>query len=283
MLHQALVLLFRNRPLLAAEIIRDVLARPLPEFDRIEIQDSDLAQIVPTEYRADLVLLLRRDTLVFGIVIEVQLAADTDKRFSWPVYASALRARLRCPACVLVVTPDEQVARWARRPIETGQPDSPFLPLVLGPNAVPRIADAETAARSPEQALLSAFAHGAEPGGLEVAVAALAGAAGLDEERAVLYCDLVHLAVGKSVRRQLEELMEKGTYEFQSEFARKYLAKGEARGRAEALVTLLAARGITVETEVRDRILACRDIPTLDRWVALAASATSAADVLDDD
>ena len=74
--------------------------------DRIEIQDSDLAQIVPTEYRADLVLLLRRDTPVFGIVVEVQLAADPDKRFSWPLYASGLRARLRCPACVLVVTPD---------------------------------------------------------------------------------------------------------------------------------------------------------------------------------
>ena len=189
------------------------------------------------------------------------------------------------------MTPDEPVASWARKPIETGQPDSPFLPLVLGPKTVPRIADAETAKRAPEQALLSAFAHGAEPGALDVAVAALAGAAGLDDERAVLYCDLVHLAVGESVRRQLEELMEKGTYEFQSEFARKYLAKGEARGRAEgeargraeALMTLLAARKIPIAAEVRARILACRDIPTLDRWIARAASATSVADVFADD
>ena len=30
-------------------------------------------------------------------------------------------------------------------------------------------------------------------------------------------------------------------------------------------------------------LLACRDIPTLDRWIARAASATSAADILADD
>jgi hypothetical protein len=287
MLHEALVLLFRNRPPLAAEILRDVLAHPLPEFDQIQIEDSDLAQLVPTEYRADLVLLLRRDEPVLGIVVEVQLAPDPDKRFSWPLYAAALRARLRCATCVLVVTPYERVARWALEPIDTGQPGSSFTPLVVGPSAVPRITDADSAVRSPEKALLSAFAHGQEPGGLDVAIAALAGAAGLDGERAMVYFDLIHMAVGDSVRKQLEDLMEKGTYEYQSEFARRWLAEGKslgrAEGRAEAVLTFLEARGIAVSDEVRDRILGCREIATLDRWIARAAVAASAAEVLDDD
>jgi len=54
-------------------------------------------------------------------------------------------------------------------------------------------------------------------------------------------------------------------------------------GRAQAVLTLLATRGIPIAGDVRDRILACRDIPMLDRWIARAASAASAADVLEDD
>jgi len=169
--------------------MRDVLACSLPEYDSVRIDDSNLAQVVPAEYRADLVVLLQHDVPVFGIVVEVQLAPDPDKRFSWPYYAAALRVRLHCPACVLVVAANERTARWAEAAINTGQPGAPFVPLVLGPAAVPRITDAAVARQAPEQALLSAFAHGNEPAGLEVVLAALAATAGMDEERSMLYCD----------------------------------------------------------------------------------------------
>jgi hypothetical protein len=46
---------------------------------------------------------------VLGIVIEVQLQRDDRKRFTWPVYVAGLRARLECPACLLVVTPSDAV------------------------------------------------------------------------------------------------------------------------------------------------------------------------------
>ena len=70
-------------------------------------------------------------------------------------FRSALRARLRVPVCVLVVTTDEAVARWAATPIVTGQPGPGFVPVVLGPAAVPTVVDDEAAARAPELALLS--------------------------------------------------------------------------------------------------------------------------------
>jgi hypothetical protein len=106
------------------------------------------------------VTLLEDDRPVLGIVVEVQLGVDEGKRYSWPVYAMAVRAKHRCPACVLVVAPDARVARWARRPIDVGPPEgSAFTPIVVGPDEVPVVTDAELAAQDPELALLSVEVH----------------------------------------------------------------------------------------------------------------------------
>lgn len=45
-----------------------------------------------------------------------------DKRLTWPVYVTTLRAKLDCSAVLLVVAPDPEVAAWARQPIELGHP-----------------------------------------------------------------------------------------------------------------------------------------------------------------
>jgi hypothetical protein len=105
MLHEALLLLFRNRPTLAAELLRDALHVQLPDYTDARVEDATLTQLVPTQYQADLVVLLSDDAAVFGIVVEAQLSPDQDKPFTWPLYAAALRARLHCPTCILVVAP----------------------------------------------------------------------------------------------------------------------------------------------------------------------------------
>src|SRR5687768_11336550 len=108
--HEWLVELFRNRPLLAPELLRDALHVDLPRFTEARIDSADLTDIQPTEYRADLVVLLFDQVPVLGIVVEAQLSRDDDKRFVWPAYVATLRARLRCPVCLLVVTTDESIA-----------------------------------------------------------------------------------------------------------------------------------------------------------------------------
>src|SRR5271166_752895 len=108
--HDALVTLFRNRPTLAPELLRDALHVPVPAFDHVRIGDVTLNEIVPTEYRADLVLLLEGALTApprAALVVEAQLAPDADKRWSWPVYLTGLRARLRCDVALLVVTPEK--------------------------------------------------------------------------------------------------------------------------------------------------------------------------------
>src|SRR4051812_10542625 len=87
------------------------------------------------------------------------MSADERKRYAWPVYAVGLRARMRCPVCILVFTAQEAVVRWAASPIELGG-GNVFTPLVIGPSGVPVVTDATRACAEPELAVLSAMAHG---------------------------------------------------------------------------------------------------------------------------
>jgi hypothetical protein len=49
------------------------------------------------------------------------------------------------------------------------------------------------------------------------------------------------------------------------------------------MLTLVAARGLSLSSEVRERILSCTDLATLDRWIARAAVAESVAELFDRD
>ena len=79
-------------------------------------------------------------------------------------------------------------------------------------------------------------------------------------------------------------------YEYQSDFAKKYVAQGRAEGLAEgrtkeaahAVLTVLQARGLVVPDAARERILAQKDTERLERWLKKAVVAPSVAAVLDD-
>src|SRR6185436_16739450 len=114
-LHEALLLPFRNLPALVPQLLREPLCLELPMFTEASLLPADLNDIQPTEYRADLVLVLNdaAGEPVMGIVLEVQLAVDGQKKYAWPAYVANLYARLKCPVSLLVVAGDERVARWA--------------------------------------------------------------------------------------------------------------------------------------------------------------------------
>jgi hypothetical protein len=282
LLHEGLLDLFRHRPTLAPELLRERLCAPLPLFDRVRVGDANLTDLVPTEFRADLVLLLEgeADGVPLGaLVVEVQLRPDPDKRWSWPGYVTGLRARLRCDVTLAVVAGDAAVAAWAAKPIETGHPGFTLAPLVLGPGTVPVIRDEQEAVRSPELAVLSVLIHGHEPEALDVAKAALAAARTLDDERAALYIDLVLAFVDDVARGVLEDLMASGTYQYQSDFAKRYVAEGRTAGLREAIVHVLSARSLELSELGRAHLEACTDIATLTAWLERAATARSEAEV----
>ncbi len=80
---------------------------------------------------------------------------------------------------------------------------------------------------------------------------------------------------GKLMRAYLSEerLME-------SELYKSIFGKGAAKGKAESILTVLSARGIAVSDTIRERVLGCTDMATLDVWVRRAAVAPTAAAVV---
>lgn len=275
MQHEGLLLLFRNRPALAPELLRDALGLQLPDWTEARVESAELTEVVPTEYRADLVVLLLEGKPIFAIVVEVQLSRDEDKRKTWPLYLTSLRARVECPTALLVVSPDASVARWCAQPIELGHPGFTLRPLVAGPGAIPVITSEQEARQDPELAVLSAMAHGSEEVGMTVAQTVMTALGGLDSERVRLYVDLAMSSLGEAARSALEALMQRGKYEYQSEFARKYVAQGRQEGEQAALLEVLDARGLQVDEPARQRIMTCTDLAQLKSWLRKAARAES--------
>ena len=56
-------------------------------------------------------------------------------------------------------------------------------------------------------------------------------------------------------------------------------SEGEARGRAESILKVLEARGITLSETQRREVLRCRDLDRLDRWLARAVLASSVEEI----
>ena len=65
-------------------------------------------------------------------------------------------------------------------------------------------------------------------------------------------------------------------YEYQTSFAKRYVAEGKARGKAEAVLAFLVARQIDLSGADRQTILGCKDVAQLDRWIARAARVRNA-------
>jgi len=293
MVHEILADLFKNRPSLAAEILVEVLDVPLPDYTEARITSADLTEIQPAEYRADLVVLLFNGAeLVRVVIVEVQLASDARKRFTWPAYAAVSRAIHECPVALLIIAPDPAVAAWCAEPIETGIPGFVLSPSVLHRTDVPIVTDRGEAARRPELGVLSAIAHGETEAGEAIASAMLPVIKELDADRSRLYYDLVYNSVNEAARRVLEAMMK--NYEYQSPFAKKYVAQGRTEGRVEGrtegrteeaarnLLTVLRVRGLAVPEAIRERILAQTDPERLERWLEKAAVAASVTAVIDE-
>jgi hypothetical protein len=198
---------------------------------------------------------LAADLMSGALGAKVQLSVDSRKRFVWPAYVAHLRARLQCTVALLVVTADETVARWAAQRVNLGGLNH-FSPYVLGPSGVPEVVDEAKAFRNPELVVFSAMAHGHDENSeraAEIASLALRVAGTLDADRSKLYCDLILKFLSEAARAALGN-MDARKYEYQSDFARHYVAEGEIKGRAALILRLLTLRFGPLGSEVEARI-----------------------------
>lgn len=310
--HNGLVEMFRDNPGLAPHLLDILFHLDLPPYASVAVVESALDQLAPAEFRADLVLDLRDEAgaAALSIVLEVQRDRDPDKKRSWPVYVATVHARRRCAVVVLVVTTDPSVAAWAAEPIDLGLGLSTVKPLVLGPSVVPEVTDPVEAEREKELSILSAVAHGNGPNGLAVVLAALAALGRLDLEHAAVYFHIVYSALREPMQRAIQakimeqrfeirellppfmqQLIDEGVSrgERQAELRGEQRGErrgeqrgeqqGELQGKRAALLRVIARIGVALGDEDRERIQACADSATLDRWLDNAVGARTAADV----
>lgn len=176
----------------------------------------------------------------------------------------------------------------------------PMQPLVIGPEVVPEVLDAEVARREPELAVLSAMIHRDGPNGLAVAEMALRAVLGLDQSRATMYFRMVFDGLKEpvqwAVRRMwmeqqmgsgakatfppfLQELIDRGELKGREEGERKGELEGERKGKRDTLIQLLRRARIALTDEEAARIATCEDVATLDRWVGNVLGAKTSADV----
>jgi predicted transposase YdaD len=100
--------------------------------------------------------------------------------------------------------------------------------------------------------------------------------------REVLGCVVQEQRVEELMRTVGQRLRAEGRKEGRVEGRAEGLAEGLARGRADGVIRLLMARGVRLDDESRQCILACRDLTTLERWFDRALHARRLSDVLDE-
>jgi hypothetical protein len=235
--HQALVTLLLEQPELLGHVLAPVAPPGLPVRARVRAAPAAFLDLRPPSYHADLVLRVEdgRGRLLHLFIVEVQLRRDRGKHVSWPLYITAARAEvgLDCPVTLVVLALSEAVARWCARPIALDTQGSVVVPLVLGPEIIPRIVDVDRARAQPELAVLSAVVHARSAEAPEIATAALIACRTLDKARGGLYADMVEARLDAVARRAVEKLMEIQGYRLQTPFARAHFAAGRKKGREE--------------------------------------------------
>ncbi len=238
MLHELLVRLFQKRPEILPQLLEQAKDVELPEGVTCQVVPANLSTARPIELRADAVVEMRRgnETKMVGIV-EVQLWRDDTKPKTWAHYSVSASIRHECPAVVVVFCTKKRVAEWAAQWVHLG-PRHFFQPIVIGPDALPRIDDPEEAARNLELAVLSAVVHENEEGGLEVFKAvteAMHSKRLVDEATLEEYTTLLLAAMTAELRHEVRQMIERGELRHLEDFTRPFYERGLARGRAEGL------------------------------------------------
>lgn len=176
---------------------------------------------------------------------------------------------------------DEDVAAWCAQPIDLGQPNSPFRALVRGAWAVPKVTDAAEAVAHPFRAVLSSIAHGHDDDAEAVGRAAMAGVADMPEDERTVWQTAILAALNHAARIALEASMDVSKFPPENTWVYKKGEKvGTARGKAESVLLVLAARNLPIPDEARQQILTTTDLLRLDEWLRRAMTAASVDELL---
>ena len=281
--HDSASELFQVNPGLAGQILREFMGVDLPAELPLRLAPGTFNDRPSRELIADVVIVAgSAQHPVRGIVVGIQQDKREAKRRQWPRYAAALWLQHECPVDVLVICPDEEIARWYAEPILTTLDGYTHRPKVLLPGRVPAITSPEDVAAIPALGVLSVAYHGINRA---VANAFVGGIGSLGGDRGLQYYEFGYSMSPKAACALLEELVATTHWPVYSPFAKEHYGKGREEGLTEGLVRgerdkillALRLRGLDVTDSQRERILTCADLDRLREWAerALTADATS--------
>ncbi|WP_189320854.1 hypothetical protein [Streptomyces flaveus] len=284
--HEAMHRIFQEYPGLFTGVSK-VLGLPFIQPTSVTVLPTDLTEIQPVERRVD--TLLRFDGAEpMLLAVEAQSAKDPNKPASWAYYLSFLYTKYKIPPVLLVVCQDRTTAEWAAQPVPIGPRWWAALtvhPLVAGPHNMPLITDPEEARADLALATLSAITHAKDPdvGGILKALST----ALQDVPEAVADPIIEFTAQGLGANRRAGELW-RNLVAVDLSFYKSYISEeirdegrvqGRVQGRAEDILLVLAARGLDVPDEIRERIIGCDDPDLLRLWLTRAVTAPSAEEI----
>lgn len=308
--HEIVVNIINSSPELILDLLRRVLPQEIPPYATISQGNPIVQRIVPSEYRSDAVLELRAQDgkLIAELIFEVQISIDKRKLQIWPIYLVSGRAEHEAYVLLVILTWDEDVAAWARTPIDLGFGQGILRFVVIGPGVIPKIRDEEQAYQNPPLAVLSALSHARdEKEGTQIALAAFAALTRLlpeqvDSEIVQAYMLIIWRTLEPVAQKILEtKLMEIGSLKnvplipFFQRIADKIeaeaLEKGRAEGRAEGaanalhevLLDVIEQRHIVLSEDERVEIETCQDTAVLYRWMHNAVTASTAHELFSKD
>ena len=291
--HEAPLELIRQHPDLAVDLVRAMTGVPVPDDARADLGPTSLNAVVPAEFTADSVVIVSDRTAgkpLLVIVVEPQGRDDRTKAYSWPAYLANVREAVQCPRAVLIVVcPDPREAEKCRQVIQMGHPGWDLWPIVIDPLHAP-----DAAGAGPYLILflacLPALDMESEAGARQV-LAAIRDTGASHADRRRLTAIILKRASG-AARQILEDMM--STTEWKDDFIESYvqigieqgreqgLEQGAANAKAQDVLKVIDARGLTPTQEQRAKITATVGIAQLDLWFDRALTADTAADIFKD-
>ncbi len=290
--HEAPLELLERFPDLLPSLLREQLGRPVPLGARLRPVSENHNVTVAQELRSDGAFILETapgEPPACAAILEPQRSIDPEKWYAWPSYLSDLHRKYRCPTYLIVFALGEQAAAveaWARQPIATFQPGSGFAPLVLGPPELPAPPTRAAAKADRPRAALGTRLHLSDPDGAAVAYRTLCATYelhGLD-----MFVWLYYLIQGIARQERFAEIERLIMLNSQTRFIPKtafeheQYTKAKSEGKAEAVLAVLAARGLMLTAEQRSRLMICIDLAKLDQLITRAISAPSVTELLAD-
>lgn len=245
-----------------------------------------------------------------AVVLELQMRIDRTKLERWPELLILYRPYLGAEVVFVVLTLEPEVGRWVRDEVVPLLGEERVV--LVCPELIPKF-DPVDPRESPHRALLDAMVHARDSEDHGLAGRAILALRELDVEEATLYEEMLLSHLGEElIMRAIRELRTNGhlpehdddddepltASELQSfRYVRGHRAgleqgreqgreegreEGELRGRANALLDILRLRGLEVDPQVAEQVLACRDAPRLQRWLTRALIVDQARALLDE-